>query len=381
LTGLTLAFVIAGVWLFIHHIAILQTWRPVEAKVARSDVIEFRDKEQKPMYRGEVELVYSVDGKEYRTPETFSTATSDADSIHRQMETTYAVGTRHQVFFNPANPYSLRWNVGVNFAFFLLPIVFTAVGLILIGVCYLIWRLPFPSPPTCSRCLHRGKPDDRFCSVCGIDLSPPHPNRPDGEADIPIRQEVRREKPAALVVVGLFFAVPGVVCCIAAAWMGMNNFAATQRWPLKEATVTDNAIAVSRPSDGLPVYRLRVAFDYEEQHQAAHASGQSIYVSSSYPWIALRLQSFPVGSRRRIRVNPEDAADIRFDLESTLLNWLPTAGVGLLGFIFASTGISLVWFGLSRRCVVCRHKLARQAEYCSACGQAAVAKMRMDVAR
>jgi hypothetical protein len=60
MSALALAFMIAGLGLFIQHIAILQTWRPVEAKIVRSDVIEFRNKAHQRMYRGEIELAYSL---------------------------------------------------------------------------------------------------------------------------------------------------------------------------------------------------------------------------------------------------------------------------------------------------------------------------------
>jgi hypothetical protein len=318
------------------------------------------------MYRGEVELAYSVQGRDYKTREAFSTSSSGEDSVRQQMETTYAVGTRHRVFYNPDNPHSLRWNVGGNFTFFLLPILFTAVGLILIAVCYFLWRLPFPPPLFCGRCGNQGRLDDRFCPGCGDALSPEPPQETNGvdeKSDIPSP----RENPAALLLVGAFFGLPGLALCIGAAYMGLNNYAATQTWPTADATVTRSNIEVTRDRDGMPVYRLGVDFDYERDHQAEHAGGQSIYVSGSYPWIIQRLERFPVGSRHQVRVNPRDPADVRFDLESPLLNWVPTAGVGLMGFIFSALGVWLLRWGLKPRCASCRRHLPRGAAYCPAC--------------
>ncbi len=341
MTVLALAFFLAGVGLLIQHLSILRTWRSVEATVVRSEVIGHRNNKQRSMYRGEVELAYSVEGRNYQTPETFSTASSREDSVRQQMDITYAVGTRHRVFYNPDNPHSLRWNVGGNFTFFLLPILFTGVGLILIAVCYFLWRLPFPPRLVCGRCGNQGRLDDRFCPRCGDALSPVASTAPPqettdagGTSEIPSQ----RENPAALLLVGAFFGLPGLALCMGAAYMGINNYAATQTWPTAEATVTRSGIEATRDHDGMPVYRLGVEFDYEGDQHPKHAAGQSIYVSGSYPWIVQRLERFPVGSRHQVRVNPRDPADIRFDLESPLLNWLPTSRRGAIGVYLRGPG-------------------------------------------
>lgn len=370
MTVLAFAFFLAGIGLFIQHLSILRTWRPVEATVVRSEVIGHRNNKQKSMYRGEVELAYTVDGRDYRTPETFSTASSREGAVRQQMETTYAVGTRHRVFYNPDNPYALRWNVGFNFTFLLLPLAFTGIGLILVGVSYLIWRLPFPPRLACGRCGSQGRPDYRFCPRCGDLLSsgPPaasleEPAEADESSDAP----PPRDNPKALILVGAFFGLPGLALSVGAAIMGVNNFAATQIWPIAEATVTRSGIEVTRDREGMPVYRLGVEFDYERGRHAQHASGKSTYVSGNYPWIVQRLERFSVGSRHEVRVNVRDASDVRFDLESPLLNWLPTAGVGLMGFIFTTLGVWLLQWGFRTRCAGCRNQLPRGAAYCPAC--------------
>ena len=369
MTLLAVAFFFAGIGVFLQHLSILRTWQPVDATIVRSEVIDHRNKKQRNMFRGEVELAYSVAGRDYRTPETFTTASSNESSIRHTMETTYAVGSRHRVFYNPDNPHSLRWDVGINFTFFLLPIAFTGVGLILIAVCGLLWRLPYPVRLVCARCGCRGKADDRYCPRCGDRLSPvsENPSQDQTADDGKPATAAQRENPAALILIGAFFGLPGLACCMGAVYMGINNYAATQTWPTTQATVTRSAIETTRDHDGMPVYRLRVEFDYEGDQHPKHAAGQSIYVSGSYAWIAERHERFPAGSRHQIRVNPRDAADIRFDLENPLLNWLPTAGLGLFGFIFAAIGAALIRWGLKSRCVACRQHLPRRAAYCPGC--------------
>lgn len=380
---LALAFFAAGVGLFVQHVSILRTWQPVQATVVRSEVIEFRNSKQRSMYRGEVELAYHVGGQRYQTPETFNHASSSESAIRGQMETTYASRTRHRIFYDPGNPYSVRWDVGINFTFFLLPIVFTGVGLILVGICYFLWRLPYPPKLACSHCGTRGAAADRFCPRCGDALTPvdrpvrhdpvPTPdeaNDPDDDDfEIP-PPEPRRENPRALLLVGAFFALPGVGCLIGAAYLGWTTFVATELWPTTEATVTAAKIEAYRSGDGTPSYQLAIEFNHGAGPQSAHAAGRSLYSSSSYPWIVKRLKRFAVGSKHTVRVNARDPADVRFDVESPLLNWMPTAGLGLFGGIFAAIGLGLVTWGLKRRCANCRRHLRRRASFCAGCGKA-----------
>ncbi len=380
---MALAFSAAAVGLFVQHIGILRTWQPVQATVVRSEVIEFRNSKQRSMYRGEVELAYVVLGRKFQTPDSFRHASSSEGSIREPMETTYARGTRHQIFYDPENPYSIRWDVGVNFTFFLLPIAFTGVGLILIGVCYLLWRLPYPPQLACSRCGTRGVAGDRFCSRCGDVLTPvDRPVRhnpvatPDEAADLDEDDfevpppEPRRENPLALLLVGAFFGLPGIGCLVGAAYLGWTTYVATELWPTAQATVTAASIEAHRSRDGTPSYQLAIEFNHGAGRQSARAAGRSLYASSSYPWIVQRLGRFPVGSKHTVRVNPRDPADVRFDVESPLLNWIPTAGLALFGGVFAAIGLGLVSWGLKRRCANCRHHLRHRASFCAGCGKA-----------
>lgn len=388
---LALAFLAAGVGLFVQHVGILRTWRPTEATVVRSEVIEFRNSKQRSMFRGEVELAYAVGGRQYQTPDTFNHASSSEGSIRRQMETTYARGTRHRIFYDPENPYSVRWDFGINFAFFLLPIAFTGVGLILVGVCYFLWRLPYPPKLACSRCGTLGAADDRYCTRCGDALTPvdrpfrqdplPTPDEAtDSDDDFEIPPPVpRRENPRALFLVGAFFGIPGPGCLIGAAYLGWTTYVATELWPTAEATVTAASIEAHRTSDGTPSYQLAIEFNHDAEPQSAHAAGRSLYTSSSYPWIVKRLERFPVGSKHSVRVSPRDSADVRFDTESPLLNWMPTAGLGLFGGIFAAIGLGLVVWGLKRRCSHCRHQIVQGESFCAGCGEAIGGIGRLDV--
>lgn len=372
-SALALAFSVAGLGLLAQHLIVLRTWRPIEATVARSEVIAFlsSDNKQRKMYRGEVGLAYQVEGQQYQTPDAFNTASTSEASIRGQMETTYGVGTRHRVFYNPGNPHSIRWNVGANLTFFLLPIVFGGVGVLLVGVCYWLWKLPFPPRRECTGCGRRMRPEDRHCQQCGqlSLLKPSHQAVQRATIGGGIDEEPKRD-PRLMLLLSVFFGLPGVACLIGAAYMGTANYYATQIWPTVEATVSDSFLETTRSRDGTPVYRLGVAFDYEGAEHPEHAAGQSIYVSGSYPWIVQRLSRFPPGSRHSIRVNPENQADIRFDLENPLLNWLPTGGVALFGTIFASIGAGLLIAGARPCCQQCHRQISRHAICCSACGRA-----------
>jgi hypothetical protein len=347
--------------------------------VVRSEVIGFHNKKQRSMYRGEVELAYSVGGREYRTPEAFSTSTSSGDSLRETMETAYGPGTRHVVFYDPDNPYAIRWNVGYNLTFFLLPIAFTGVGLILVGVCYLLLRQPLPVRPSCNRCGADGVVGDRYCSCCGESLeairTPISADEVSTEDALPDPAPSKRENPTALKLVGAFFGLPGLACCIGAIYLGVNNYYATQVWPVRQAVVTESGIEAGRSKDGAPVYELAVVFHVDGEAKPDRAAGKSIYASVSYPWIVQRLERYTVGSRHTIRVNPADATDVRFDLESSFLNWMPTGGLGLFGLIFGLIGAALLRWGFKPHCAHCRHCLSPGAEYCSDCSQPVVRKL------
>ena len=372
---LALAFLGAGVGLFIQHIFILRTWRPIQAEIVRSEVIEFRNRQGRSMFRGEVELAYAVSGQTYQTRDTFNSASSSESSVRRQMDTTYALGTSHRIFYDPENPYSVRWDVGINFKFFLLPLAFTGVGVILIGVCYVLWRLPYPPKLACSRCGMRGASDDRFCPRCGDRLAPADPGliqqQPATQSESPNRDEnddpgipppePRRENPGALLVVGAVFGIPGLACLIGSAYLAWTTYVSTHLWPTAEATVTRAAIETHRSADGTPSYQLVVEFSHGDGPRSAHVTGRSLYSSNSYPWIVKRLNRFSPGSRHSVRVNPRDPADVLFDFENSLLTWMPTAGLGLFGGIFAAIGAGLLVWGLKRRCPACRQHLRRGA--------------------
>lgn len=372
-SALALAFFAAGLGLLAQHLTILRTWRPIEATVARAEVISFLSSgnKQRKMYRGEVVLAYQVEGQHYHTPDAFNTASTSEDSIRGQMETTYGVGTQHRIFYDPANPHSIRWNVGANPTFFLLPILFGGVGLILIGVCYWLWKLPLPPRRECSGCSRQLRPAERHCPQCGALglLKPSHQALERAPISGDVEEDSKQGNPRLMLLLGVFFGLPGVACLIGAAYMGTANYSATETWPTVEATVSDSFLETTRSRDGTPIYRLGVVFDYDGVEHREYAAGQSIYVSGSYPWIVQRLARFAPGSRHRIRVNPQNKADIRFDLENPLLNWLPTAGVALFGTIFAAIGTGLLTAGARPRCNKCHRPISRQAIYCPACGQ------------
>ncbi|HUE69372.1 MAG TPA: DUF3592 domain-containing protein [Pirellulaceae bacterium] len=180
MSALALAFFAAGIGLFVQHLRILRTWRPVEATVVRSEVIRFRSNKQRDMYRGAVELAYVVGGRQHQTPDSFKHASSSEGAIRGQMETTYARGTRHRIFYDPENPYSIRWDVGITLKFFLLPIAFTGVGLTLAGVCYPSVAAPLPAEAGLLALRHAGR--------CSGPLLPAVRRRPDaGRSPRPAR--------------------------------------------------------------------------------------------------------------------------------------------------------------------------------------------------
>lgn len=372
---LAAAFLGAGGLLLVQHVAIISTWRPVLATVVRSEVVSYRHRRQHTvtMHRGEIELEYSAGGRTYRTPESFRHASSNESSIRRRMETTYAVGTRHEVFYDPQNPHAVRWNVGWNLDHFLLPLAFALVGVVLSAVCVMLWRLPYPPKRSCSLCRRRAGESDTYCATCGAELTP-SARRRGKQPPQQDRAATENDRPAMWFLLAVLFGLPGLAALAGALYLGATTYIATRTWPTVEARVTGSRIAGFHGSEGRASYRLWVEFEFPWNGERRRSSAESPYSSYSYAWIARRQEEFAPGGRHTIRVHPQLPQEIRFDTENSLRNWLPVAGLGLFGAIFASLGGVLLRQALARRCIACRHRLIRQAAFCTACGAKAAEK-------
>lgn len=153
---------------------VIKTWPTVDAEVIKSQVIATSGTTRNgfPITRYEAEIVfrYTVGGKEYTSRSTAGYMTARY-SIMKRIVDTYAPGTHHPIRYHPEYPGTVLFNVGYNFAFFVLPLTFGVGGLLftVIGVITLKGAPPARVGLTrpCQACGQAPQPGHKFCSNCG----------------------------------------------------------------------------------------------------------------------------------------------------------------------------------------------------------------------
>jgi hypothetical protein len=166
-----LALLGAAGWTGNRQYTVLKTWPTVEAEVVRSEVISHRDSEGITMYRAAIDFRYSVNGVEYTVPTSSSYSSSSYNSIKSDVDA-YAPGTRHAIRYNPTDPHDMRYDVGYNFGFLFLPVLFGGMGIVFAGLggllLYLSRSVQERRCPSCSQSVGAGQ---SFCPNCAAPLS------------------------------------------------------------------------------------------------------------------------------------------------------------------------------------------------------------------
>ncbi len=124
------------------------------------------------MYRAAVDFRYTVRGKEYRVPSSSNYSTSSYSEMQGKVQK-YAPGTRHTIWYNPAEPGDMYYDVGYNFGFFLLPFILAVIGLpftaVAVGLLIGASRMVVRQCPSCGQTLQAGQ---NFCPNCAAPVSP-----------------------------------------------------------------------------------------------------------------------------------------------------------------------------------------------------------------
>ncbi len=157
---------------------ILKSWPTVEAEVTQSRVSHYqstssRSSSTSTMYQAEIEFRYTVGGKQYVTPATSDYSSSSYTEMKHKVDF-YAPGTRHAIRYNPADPNDIRFDVGYNLGFFLLPFIFGILGLVFGSVgagLLLAWRSVSKGQPRCPSCGQPTERGQRFCPNCAAPLA------------------------------------------------------------------------------------------------------------------------------------------------------------------------------------------------------------------
>lgn len=165
-----LAFLGAASWTGNRQYTILKSWPTIKAQVARSRVASSRDSKGTAMYSAEIEFQYAVKGKEYITPAASPYSSSSYREMKGKVER-YAPGTFHSIRCNPADPNDIRFDVGYNFGFFFLPVLFGGMGVVFTVVSLVLLATSrTPVSQTCPSCGRPAEKGQQICSKCGAAL-------------------------------------------------------------------------------------------------------------------------------------------------------------------------------------------------------------------
>ncbi len=111
---------------FWHQVDVLRTWPAADAQVLHSDVVVERISQHEQFYSARLGLLYTIDGKPITTE-----VTSFQDNNYKKTRARadeYAVGSHHEIRYDPQNPSLARIGAGWNLRFFALPLVVSGVG-------------------------------------------------------------------------------------------------------------------------------------------------------------------------------------------------------------------------------------------------------------
>jgi hypothetical protein len=171
-TVVGLGLLAGATWSGNRQYTILKTWPTVEAEVAKSEVVSYRDNEGTTMYWAAIDFRYSVNGKEYIVPSSSSYSSSSYNSVRKGVDE-YAPGTRHRIHYNPTDPHDMRYEVGYNFGFFFLPVLLGGMGIVFAGLGGLLLYLSRSEQellcPSCGQAVERGQ---NFCPNCAARIRP-----------------------------------------------------------------------------------------------------------------------------------------------------------------------------------------------------------------
>ncbi len=164
-----LLLAVAG-WSGNRQYTILKSWPEVQAEVVNSQLVHYRDSKGNAMYKPAIDFRYRVDGKEYTVPSSSNYSSSSYDEMKGKVDT-YAPGTRHPIRYNPADPRDMRFEVGYNFGFFFLPVLFGGMGIVFTGVSIaLLYASRSERARACPSCGQSVAAGQKFCPNCAAPL-------------------------------------------------------------------------------------------------------------------------------------------------------------------------------------------------------------------
>jgi hypothetical protein len=297
-------YLIAGLGLFKWHSGVRQTWPASDAVSEGARVVE-RSHNRRLSYAAEYDLRYQVNGRDYVTPVTPQRWSGNRAKAE-MTAAGFAKGTAHVVWYDPENPHSIRQDVD-SVRLFILPIVFTTVGGVLLAIGILLYRRP----------IERKRQPERVVNNRGSLIS------------------------------ASVFAILGLIMLAGNAWWIFREYVATATWTETTGTVIERQFR-RRTVNGSPRFDSQIQFEYEVAGARLRNSAP-VESSSNYAPIRRRFDWYQQGSRHSIRYDPANPTRIRpvhpFDFDQ----FMPVSVIGAIGLTFFALGCGVLIQLLSRR--------------------------------
>jgi hypothetical protein len=138
--GVILLFI--GVYLLQNRLAIIHTWRPVNARVTGGSV-ETQESVESTSYRARWELAYVLDGNPIRTIVPAPGSELELETAQHRLAR-HPPGSQALIHVNPNDPAQVRLNVGVNVVTLAAPLWFLLGSMSLLMFALSLWLMGTP---------------------------------------------------------------------------------------------------------------------------------------------------------------------------------------------------------------------------------------------
>ena len=362
-----LGFLAGGALGLYHQYSIVSQWPQVNAEVTRSYLHRAASRNG-TMYRAEWEFRYAVGGREYQVPVQSNTRTTSYESRQREADE-FAAGSHHWIRYDPADPTNIELRAAYSLRFFLLPLMFAAagIGVTLLSVWLAITARDRGALLACASCQQPLERTYKFCPQCAT--------------RIPLRERVSRgpergsvdHSPRAAWIVGGIFTAGGLTALGFGLWAAVWCFTVVRSWPELDAEVIKSSIVRSRNTNGDFRYVVRAEFRYSAGGAEIRSqTSDSGFNSNIYGNAFRKAELYAAGTHHRIRVNPANPKDIRFDVGYSLDFFGVALALNALGLIFSAVGSGVLIANMRqpRACPSCHMPVAKAHHYCPYCSAA-----------